>query len=423
MDLKHQHSEVNSPFPFAERSRSMERGLEGKARIGIVLSSVPGYSETFFRNKIKGLQENGYKVILFVDYFKPSDTNSLCEVRVAPSFHKGILKTFINTIKGLLSILFINPKKSLTLYQLDKKDGIAFRNRLKQLVRHQFLLSESLDWLHFGFGTMAIDRENVAKVIGAKMAVSFRGFDLYLSPLKHPDCYEQLFTKQVNYHVLSHKMKVSLMQRNISKDQIFVIPPAIDISFFEYQANQHDQKVMKIVTVARLHWIKGLEYSLQALSLLKEKGIHFEYVIIGSGEEHERLVFAAYQLGLSENVNFLGKVSQAEVKNQLELADIYLQYSIQEGFCNAVLEAQAMGLLCVVSDADGLTENVLHEQTGWVVPKRQPELLARVLEEVSRLQKSEQERIRENAIKRVRNNFNLEQQKAAFVNFYQTIGS
>jgi colanic acid/amylovoran biosynthesis glycosyltransferase len=36
-------------------------------KIGIVLSSTPGYSETFFKSKIKGLQESGYDVTLFVD--------------------------------------------------------------------------------------------------------------------------------------------------------------------------------------------------------------------------------------------------------------------------------------------------------------------------------------------------------------------
>ena len=76
-----------------------------------------------------------------------------------------------------------------------------------------------------------------------------------------------------------------------------------------------------------------------------------------------------------EKVSFKGKLAHMEVKKAMEQADIYLQYSLQEGFCNAVLEAQAMGLLCIVSDAEGLPENVLHGQTGWVVPKRQPALL------------------------------------------------
>ena len=45
-------------------------------------------------------------------------------------------------------------------------------------------------------------------------------------------------------------------------------------------------------------------------------------------------------------------------------SDVYIQSSVQEGFGNAVLEAQASGLCCIVSDAEGLSENVLNEKTG-----------------------------------------------------------
>src|SRR5690606_29907776 len=96
----------------------------------------------------------------------------------------------------------------------------------------------------------------------------------------------------------------------------------------------------------------------------------------------------------------------------------YLQYSIQEGFCNAVLEAQAMGLLCIVSNAEGLSENVLDGETGWVIPKRQPEVLASKIVEVMHLPEATKTHIRQKAIERVRAEFHLEQQQAAFFKFY-----
>lgn len=77
-----------------------------------------------------------------------------------------------------------------------------------------------------------------------------------------------------------------------------------------------------------------------------------------------------------------------------------------------------MGLLCVVSDAEGLTENVLHGKTGWVVPKRSPLLLAAQIQKVARLDALKAMNIRSTAVKRVRETFNLEQQQEAFVGFY-----
>lgn len=390
-------------------------------KIGLVLSSVPGYSETFFRNKIKGLQDRGFEVLLFVDYLNPSDVDLPCQVIACLDFNNRSLKTVLNSILAFLKAAIFSPKQSFRLYQLDKNDGVPFNRRLKNIVLNQFFFNQSFDWLHFGFGMLAKNRENVAKAIGAKMAVSFRGFDLYLSPLKHPDCYNLLFKKDVRYHVLSHGMKETLKEYVIQENNIQIITPAIDTDFFQNNSKLQQMETAKthIVTVARLHWKKGLEYTLEALAILKQKGFSFQYTIIGEGDQRERLIFAAHQLGILDDVQFVGKLTPEEVKQQLSQSTIYLQYSIQEGFCNAVLEAQAMGLLCIVSNAEGLDENVLDNQTGWVVPKRQPALLTKKIIETIQLPIEQQELIRQRAIQRVRDNFNLSKQNEAFQLFYK----
>jgi colanic acid/amylovoran biosynthesis glycosyltransferase len=117
-------------------------------------------------------------------------------------------------------------------------------------------------------------------------------------------------------------------------------------------------------------------------------------------------------------VIFLGKLEPKEIKEKLALTDIYLQYSIQEGFCNAVLEAQAMGCLCVVSDAEGLSENVLNEITGFVVEKRNPKLLAERILDVLQMNIEDKQKMRKNAMDRVSKEFNLEKQKQQFIEFY-----
>ena len=159
--------------------------------------------------------------------------------------------------------------------------------------------------------------------------------------------------------------------------------------------------------------------TLKALSLLKQKNIDFTYTIVGDGVEYERIAFTIHQLGLTNNVNLLGKKNREEIVKIYAQAEIYVQYSISEGFCNAVLEAQAMGLLCVVSDAEGLAENVIHEKTGWVVPKGNPLKLVERIVQVSGMSYKEKEEISRNAVNRVRNEFNLKKQQQEFFNFYQ----
>lgn len=385
--------------------------------IGIVLSTVPKYSETFFRNKIKGLQDNGFEVYLFVEYKSEESSGFPCKVIIAPNFgnNKALL---LKSIRSFLRCMVLHPKKSIRHLTLDKRDGYSFVHRVKRLVLNEFLFKNRLDWLHFGYGMQAINRENVAKAIKAKMAVSFRGSDFYLTPVKHKGCYDRLFKKDVKYHVLSDKMKDGLVAKGILSDHIKVITPAIDTELFNTTFNSNSANMLQFVTVARLHWVKGLDYTLEALKILKERGMKFKYTIVGAGEEAERLKFTTYQLELQDCVQFKGKLPHNNVKELLTKADIYIQYSIQEGFCNAVLEAQAMGLLTIVSDADGLTENVQDQSSGWVIPRRQPKLLAKKIEEISKLSKAQQDRIRTYAKSRVVNEFNLPKQNHAFQSFY-----
>lgn len=388
------------------------------ATIGLVLSTVPKYSETFFRNKIEGLQKNGYNVILFVDYKNASDNDYDCKVVSGYNFNQGKLLTFWYSFLAITKSLVLHPSKSFKLFQLNKKDGIPISKNIRQVIINHFFFTENVDWLHFGFGMLSVQRENIAAAIKAKMAVSFRGFDLYLSPLKHPGCYDLLFRKDVKYHVLSQEMKNDLMKNDIRANRIEVITPAINTEFFQNIQPFTQHKQIQLVTVARLHWKKGLEYTLEALAYLKEKGVDFHYTIIGDGEEKERLIFAAHQLGIIDNISFTGKLSQKELREKVIKSSIYLQYSIQEGFCNSVLEAQALGLMCIVSNAEGLSENVLNEKTGWVVTKRKPKLLAEKILYVIDLSDEKKQTIRQNAINRVKASFNLEKQQQEFVNLY-----
>lgn len=386
-------------------------------KIGLVLPSVPSYSETFFTSKIKGLQANGFEVILFVNNFSKK-TNLDCTIIPSPKFSKNNLQNGLLILYRFLTVLIFNFHQVQKLYKLDKKDNLSFSKRLKSIVINSHLLSQKLDWLHFGFGTMAIDRENVAAAIGAKMAVSFRGFDIGIYPVKHPNCYNRLWRKVDKIHVISNDIEDLVLKHGFKEQcKIEKITPAIDVDYFN--VNDSVREPYRILTVARLNWKKGLEYTLEALAMLKKNEVHFTYCIVGDGAERERLVLAIHQLGLEDNVLLLGKLTREQVKNEMEKATYYIQYSVQEGFCNAVLEAQAMGIITIVSDAEGLSENVLNNETGFVIPKRKPELLASKILEVMALEQNEKKAILKNAKTRIKTNFTIENQINQFVDFYK----
>ena len=387
-------------------------------RIGLLLPAVPAYSETFFRSKISRLVAHGHEVVLFVN--SPTHVTDYCGARIVSSFptQGNRLVLLAKALSTLLILLLKHPQKVRKFVKLERKDVIKGLMLLHQLLINSSLLASRFDWLHFGFGTMALGKENVAEAIGAQMAVSFRGFDYYVYPVKHPKCYDKLYAKKVRYHVLSQAMKRGLMQQGIPEAIIHVIPPAIDTDFFTREEPQTPKPYLQLLTVGRLHWIKGLDYTLQALGLLHQKGIAFQYTIIGTGPEEERLRFTAHQLGITHLVTFAGKQTPEYIQQQLEQTDLYIQYSLQEGFGNAVLEAQAMGVYCIVSDAEGLQENVVEGVTGSVVPKRNSEALANKIYEYQQLTQVEKVTRSQQAMERVKLQFSVLHQQNQFLQFY-----
>jgi len=386
--------------------------------IGIVLSNCPGYSETFFNSKIKGLRESGMGVTLFCQ--KKDEDFQLCPVVVAPKVSANPVLMTGYFFKEFIQLLPYS-KRVLKFIALEKKEGSSLLQIFKRLYLNAHILKSRLDWLHFGFSTLAIGSEKVAKSIGAKMAVSFRGFDIAVYPVKHPGCYTTLWKQVDKVHTISNDLLVLAKKHGLPVNvPVEKITPAIDVDLFQAPATyspENDEIIF--MTTGRLHWKKGFVSTIEALAILKEKGLNFSYKIIGEGPEYERLAFAAYQLGIKDNVKFLGKLPHSQVKEHLEAAHIYLQYSIQEGFCNAVLEAQAMGKLCIVSNAEGLSENVLHKKTGWVVPKYNPQALSETISTVLGLNNEEIKTIIQNAQRRVREEFNIEKQQSEFISFYE----
>jgi colanic acid/amylovoran biosynthesis glycosyltransferase len=197
----------------------------------------------------------------------------------------------------------------------------------------------------------------------------------------------------------------------------YIITPALSAPLnpkteFEF----HDP--VRILTVARLIWIKGLEYGIEAMAKLKADGFRVQYTLVGDGSEYQKLLTQAEELGLKEDVIFAGKLSHKETLVQMQHCDMYIQPSLNEGFCNAILEAQAIGCLCIASDVGALPENILNNETGWLVKTRDSNELAAALKRTLNLSINERIRISEDARKRANSTFNLLSHVDSWQKFY-----
>jgi glycosyltransferase involved in cell wall biosynthesis len=388
-------------------------------KIGLIFTSFPSTSETFLLSKINGLKKSGYKVILF-GRGELSDYHD--ELILHPKLGNNFFIRLVQVFTSLSKLLIKNPLKSIKYLKLEKKDGVGPIESFKNLYINSHLISTNLDWIHFCFCSTVIRRENVAKAIGAKMSISLRGYDISIYPLKNRDCYSGVWNKLDKVHSISNSLLSTAVRLGLNlKIPTMIINPAIDVNHFSLEKT-NDKKfknTLKFLTVSRLHWIKGLEYTLEALSILKINGYNFNYDIIGDGPELERLKFARNQLKLNENVNFIGYLEHKKIKDFYRKSDIYLQYSIQEGFCNSLLEAQSMELICIGSNAEGLNENILNSKTGYIVEKRNPFKLYQQIKYVLNQKDEDLDKMRKNAKLHVLRNFDIKNQSQYFVSFFQ----
>lgn len=320
------------------------------------------------------------------------------------------------------SILLLHLPVLLRYIKLERNEGIGMIQIFKKTYLNAHLLKAKVDWLHFGFATMALGSETVAKAIGAKMAVSFRGFDINVYPIKHPECYKNLWKHVDKVHSISQYLLHKAISLGLSVESPFaIITPAVQLDALPMPKTiTTSSESIKIVTIARLTWIKGLDVAIAAMGILKEKGINFTYYIIGEGDQNytERYKFMVYELGLKEEVVFCGKLSHKETLEHLTTADLYVQPSLNEGFCNAVLEAQAMGKLIIASNVGGLPENIVDGKTGWLFENLSSESLTQQIETVLALSEADKKTISQNTQKRIIEEFNIEKQQKEFIEFY-----
>ena len=387
--------------------------------IALVLPNPPQYSEHFLAQKIAFLRAKGFDVMVMVVGAAQLKPNVDYPIYYQPILAASGTRRWVHSLylMGVSALRY--PKRVGRLLREAKQIGYTSIGAWRLVAVLSNFLKIKTDWVHFAYGTMAVERALIGRVIGAKVGVSFRGYDVCIAPISNPNMYENVWPYVDKVHCISNDIRNAALKSGLPTTiPMHIIYPAISLADFTATESYPPNEIPQIITVARLHWKKGLEYTLEALAVLAQKGIAFHYTIVGDGRDYERLKFAAHQLGVSDRVTFLGKVAHDDIPTLLRKSDVYVQYSIQEGFCNAVLEAQAAGLLCVVSDAEGLSENVLHEQTGWVVPKRRPELLAEQINAVMALSDGEKNTIRKAAEARVREAFNLEKQADAFGEFF-----
>jgi len=141
----------------------------------------------------------------------------------------------------------------------------------------------------------------------------------------------------------------------------------------------------KILFVGRHIERKGIEYLIQAANLLDSQ--KFEIRIVGKGNLTESLMDFAQKIH-AENVTFTGPLSPDELRKEYLESNCFVLPAIvdskgdTEGLGVVLIEAMQYGLPVVASDVGGIPDVVVNDETGILVPEKNPEALARAFQKL-----------------------------------------
>ena len=125
-------------------------------------------------------------------------------------------------------------------------------------------------------------------------------------------------------------------------------------------------RIDKVFAAGRFVEKKGFNVLLEALADLKAMDINFSLQLAGDGPRFYSLRAMSIELGLNENVQFLGR--RNDIPNLMKNADLFVLPSLREPFGIIVLEAMAMGTPIVATRSEGPLE-VLDDHSAILVDK------------------------------------------------------
>lgn len=156
----------------------------------------------------------------------------------------------------------------------------------------------------------------------------------------------------------------------ISSEQITVIHNAIKpfeakISPIPLLTEYRDNGYKIIGNVGRLSEQKGMEYFINAVPGVIEKFPKTKFVIVGDGEDKDKLVNMVKQMNLDEYITFLGY--RSDIQNVMSQMDFIVLSSLWEGLPLTPIEAFSVGKTVVATAVDGTPEIVQNGINGILI--------------------------------------------------------
>ncbi len=180
-----------------------------------------------------------------------------------------------------------------------------------------------------------------------------------------------------------------------SKEHIYAIGNGVDIRKFDPLKQYNSQDLRKslnipqdsfvIGVICRLVKEKGIDEFLTAAQEINLTNKNCHFLIIGERQVHDHAQgieesIKSAEITLGKNLILTGY--RSDIPELLKIMDLYILPSWREGMPRSIIEAMMMNLPVIATDIRGSREEVIHNQTGLLVPVRSPHLLAKAMKQL-----------------------------------------
>ena len=183
----------------------------------------------------------------------------------------------------------------------------------------------------------------------------------------------QYFIKADMIFSVNNKINDQLITLGVNKNRCVYCPNVL-IDLPDFKINNVSEKKIVIGALGRMVDKKGFFDFIEALKILKARGINFKAILAGNGELYNKLRNASKDL---PELEFPGWVK--DKRDFYNNIDIFCQPSHFEPFGLTIIEAMAYAKPVISSDCDGPSEIIIDNKNGFLVKKKNPQEIAEAI--------------------------------------------
>jgi glycosyltransferase involved in cell wall biosynthesis len=226
----------------------------------------------------------------------------------------------------------------------------------------------------------------IAKVLRRKIVYQIHGGELPQAFFAGNWCLNAILRRTLSFPdavVLLSESELDAYRRFVPKVQLALIANAVEIDAVDLGESRYAAgRPLEAVYIGRLEYSKGVFDTVQAVAILRDRGIESHLSLAGSGAAAEQLRDAISEAGLEDRVKLLGPVFGAAKQHLLQSANVLAFPSHSEGLPYALLESMAAGVVPVISPVGAIPDVVRDQVDGILVPPRDPQAIADALEKL-----------------------------------------